>query len=411
MAVLTLASRAARRFVRDPVVVLLVVLGPLVMVLVMAAVLDSSPALRIGLVVEDREGPAGSFAEALSSAYPRAVIVPVAGREALRDGVERGRVELGVIVPAHFAQALAEGRTPELEVLSQDMPLGTLAAEGVGEAVMTRSGPIRAARFLASRTGWTTEEAARALEDLADVQDRDATGGMETGDRKSDETGIGGVVVSLIPVGQPRLPPEGVPFGVPAQGALVLFVFLAPLLTSADLREMRRSGVLRRIASAPVRPLELAAGEALGRAVVALLPAVVVIAASSLLLGVSWGDPSAVALLVAALASVAAAAAVLAGTIDRDAAGSRARLVSAAAILGLLGGAVVPLELMGGPLGPATALTPHAWTLVGLRAVAFEGAGASDVAGRAVLLGGVAAVLVVLGAWRLRRSLGAASIR
>ena len=100
----------------------------------------------------------------------------------------------------------------------------------------------------------------------------------------------------------------------------------------------------------------------------------------------------------------AGAAMLLGATMDNE--GAAAGLgVGAGLVLGALGGSMMPLELFPSTLRAVSRLTPHAWANEALAQIQRRGGGLADVAPQLAVLAAMAAALLVLGAWALRRSL------
>src|SRR5690606_17446492 len=85
----------------------------------------------------------------------------------------------------------------------------------------------------------------------------------------------------------------------------IFFLFFTAQFGVLSLLTERREGTLPRLVAAPIRPWSIVAGKAIGSFALGIVAMAVLVLASSLLLGASWGDPLGVALLV--LAAVIAA--------------------------------------------------------------------------------------------------------
>ena len=156
--------------------------------------------------------------------------------------------------------------------------------------------------------------------------------------------------------------PEGFdPFGASAPPLLLLFTFLTSLTAAIGLIETRLLGVARRMYATPVSARAIVAGEALGRLVIALTQALLIMLGSALIFGVDWGDPFAAGALVLVFSLVGSGAAMLLGAAFK----TPGAAVSVAMILGLglaaLGGSMVALESFSGTMRTIAHLTPHAW--------------------------------------------------
>jgi ABC-2 type transport system permease protein len=77
-------------------------------------------------------------------------------------------------------------------------------------------------------------------------------------------------------------------------------------------------------------------------------------------------------------------------------------------VLAALGGSMFPLELFPDTMRSISRFTPHAWAYEALADVQRRGAGLVEVLPELGVLAAMAALLVALGSWSLRRSLARA---
>lgn len=103
----------------------------------------------------------------------------------------------------------------------------------------------------------------------------------------------------------------------------------------------------------------------------------------------------------------AGAAMVVGSVIDNDAAAGGVG-VGAGLVLGALGGAMYPLALFPDTLRTIAHLTPHAWAVDALSDIQRHGRGLVAILPELGVLAAYGAVLLLLGAWVLRRSLARA---
>ena len=195
-------------------------------------------------------------------------------------------------------------------------------------------------------------------------------------------------------------------FDIGAGGQLLLFVFLNTLTAASATIQARRSGALRRVMAAPVSARQVVAGQALGRFVVAVFQGVYIMAASSLLFGVEWGNLAVVSVVVAVFGLVASGVAMLIGVLMDSEGVASGIAVGAGLVLAALGGSMVPLEFFPETMRRFAYLTPHAWAYEAIAEVQRRGGGLVDVLPQVGVLAGMAAVVLALGTWALRRSLG-----
>jgi ABC-2 type transport system permease protein len=370
----------ARRALRRPLMPALLLLVPLAMTLVLAAGYGVGASSRIGIA-----GPSGSrLADAIRSGLPVGEPhLPVLGSAdvaALRDEVERGPLDLGVVIPDDPEAQLAAGQAIQVTLLSPPGDSSRVLREVVRAAVREASVEATAARLAADALGVSWTEA----EELV-------------GDRVAGP----GLVVELEVIGAPVFPPGVDPFGLAARGMAVLFAFLAPMLAVPLVVADRRSGVLRR-PGAGWRGW-LLAGEVAGLVLLAVLPSAALVVASALLLGVSWGDPLAVAALVMATALVAGGLASIPAGWVSDGGSLVFRLVVAFAAA-TFGGVLIPLELFEGGLRSASFVMPHAWAIEGMRRVMLDGASVAEIAVQLGVLAATGAGLLLVGVVGLGRA-------
>jgi ABC-2 type transport system permease protein len=134
---------------------------------------------------------------------------------------------------------------------------------------------------------------------------------------------------------------------------------------------------------------------------VGLASMVVLVAATTVLMRISWGDPVGVAMLVVAGVLAATGVTSLVASVARtpDQAGSWGAIV--AVLLGLIGGAFFPLSQAGGVAAAASLASPHAWFLRGLGELAGGGGPASVLPAVGAMLAFAAVTLAVAGLrWR-----------
>jgi ABC-2 type transport system permease protein len=160
--------------------------------------------------------------------------------------------------------------------------------------------------------------------------------------------------------------------------------------------------------AAPVSTAQAVGGQALGRLAIAAFQGAYIMAATSLLFGVQWGNLALAVLVMVVFALVAAGAAMVLGSVlDNDAAASGVG-VGLGMVLAALGGAMYPLVLFPDTLRKIAHITPHAWASDALSEIQRHHGTLVDILPQLGVLLGFAAVLLVVGAWTLRRSLARA---
>ena len=310
----------------------------------------------------------------------------IATVEQLREQVERGQLEAGVVVPDGFAGALAGSGTAEVGYLGTTDAL-TLGLRAPVEAAVTRLGTVATAARIAVAEGaapdWTTAE-------------RTAAGMVDA---------IPGVTVVVSQVGQVGLFSGFSQFTFGASTQLVLFMFLTSMTAAGALVDTKQLGVSRRMVSTPTSVGTIVTGEALGRLAVVLMQATYIVVVTAVVFGVSWGDPLAAGALILAFGVVAAAVALLVGAISTNPQQAGSVGVFVGLGLGALGGCMIPYQSMPDAMQQVARLIPHSWALQGLQTLIRDGGGIETVVPNLAVLVGFAVVLMSLAAWRFRKAI------
>ena len=126
----------------------------------------------------------------------------------------------------------------------------------------------------------------------------------------------------------------------------------------------RRSGVLARLASAPISKGSIVLGKWAGRTALAMVQIVFLMLVGTLVFGVSWGSSLPMILLILfAFAAVVSAAAILLGTV----ATTEVQIIGAAAgistVLAALGGCFWPIEVVPDWMQRLSLCIPTGWVM------------------------------------------------
>ena len=381
MKTLTMVALELRRVFRYRMNFFFLFLFPLLMILVLGLAFGGPQTPEVG-VVSARSGPLGASLVTLLRHTPGISIRGAASERALLDSVQRGELQAGLVIPAGYDRAVRGGRNVALTFLarSDQMQLATV----VSSAVARQAAVLRAARLAVARGAMPFGEAVRAATRTARA--------------------LPAVGVEVTVVGKALFPQTMGRFDLGASSEMVLFMFIMSMIGSVSLIEARRLGVVRRMLATPTPARTVVLGEAIGRFAVAILQGLVIMIGSALLFGVRWGDPLAAGALLTAIALAGAGAGMLLGATLR----TEQQAVGMGLLLGLglgaLGGCMVPVELFSPVMQRVADFTPHAWAISGLSEVIRHGGHLGDVLPQLGVLLGLAAVLIALASWRLRRA-------
>lgn len=382
MKALAIATVNLRRVFSDRTNIFFVVVSPFLMVFVLGQMFGGNQQLTVGVV--SGSGPLSEqLVQALGSGK-RIAVERVADESALRTGVERGAVRAGVVVPADYDTRVRAGGEVEVRYLTrQEDPGAAEIGTWIRSVVPQQAGLLRAARF----------------------GQQEGAGSFDEALGRAGQASVGTVQVRVTTAGESVFPEGFNPFGASAPPLLLLFTFLTSLTAAIGLIETRLLGVARRMYATPISARSIVVGEALGRLVIALAQALLIMFGSALIFGVDWGDPFAAGALVLVFSLVGSGAAMLLGAAFK----TPGAAISVAMVLGLglaaLGGSMVALESFSGTMRTIAHLTPHAWAYEAFAELVRNGGTIVDILPQFGILSCYAAVLFALGVWRLRRVL------
>ncbi|MGB3186883.1 MAG: ABC transporter permease [Ornithinimicrobium sp.] len=381
---LAIAAVELRRFLADRSNIFFVFIFPLVLVVVIGASFGGSgPSASVAIAGADSPLRSGIVQQLTQE---DAADVSYASEDAIREQVARGRTDAGLLISAEAATAFDEGQDVDLPVLVGSSANSQIASQTLRGAVASAN--ARRDQMAALDGDGRSEAEIEAALDAAEEQLTPATLQVERGvDEISAEfEGLSGR------------------FDQGAASQLLLFVFLASLTGSATLIQGRRYGVVGRVLAAPVTSGQVLVGQALGRFTIAAFQGIYIMIATSLIFAVNWGSWPLALLVLVVFSTVAAGAAMILGSlIDNE--GAAAGLgVGLGLILGAIGGCMFPLEFFGDTMRNVAHITPHAWAYDAMADVQRRDASLVDILPELGVLAAMSVVLLVIGAWALRRS-------
>jgi ABC-2 type transport system permease protein len=362
-AALIIALKDLRQRLRDRSALLMAVVAPFGLAAIFSSLLGGvSQPLKLDYAVVDldrtqlsaalRDGPLKAIEVA-----GIATIVPLGSVDDARGAIDRGEVDAVVVVPQGFDAAVTGGQGAELQVIGDiDAGLATDILESLTDSYLAELEGIRLAVAAAIDAG-------APLADAPSLAERAAA--------TPSPIRLADVAVET------RRMTQATYFSA---SMAVFFLFFTAQLGALSLLRERREGTLPRLVAAPIPPWGIVLGKSLGSFVLGIGSMAVLVVASQLLLGASWGDPVGVGALVLAITVAAMGLSALVTTFARteeQASGWNAIL---AITLAILGGSF--FEISQGPelLQRLSVLTPHAWFLDGLNALARPGASVADIA-------------------------------
>jgi len=385
-AALVIAAKDLRQKIGDRSALFLAVLAPLGLAFLFSQMIPSQEGFHAAYVVVDLDG--GPIAQGLRSgplqgmADAAVATITVADSEAAgRAQVDAGDADAAIVIPAGFSAAVQAGEPARLLVIGGP---GTLSVEiarsvlaGFGSEVTAVQVGVRSAL---AATGSAPEPSllARLARDALAIPAPIVVSANATTERQASSTTYYGASMA------------------------VLFVFFAAQFGVVGLLAERRTGTLARMLASPIGPGTILFGKVLVSLVLAVVSMSVVVVATTILLGASWGNPAAVAGLVLATAIAATGIATLVVGFARTEEQAGGAIAIVALTLAVLGGSFFPLSQAPEGMATLSLITPHAWFIRGINDLA-AGGGIETVAGSILVLLALGVVTGGIGLARARR--------
>jgi ABC-2 type transport system permease protein len=314
-----------------------------------------------------------------------------------RARVDENEAAAAVVIPAGFTDALASGREPEqkdrIEVYAN--PEREVSAQVVTAIVESFVQQIELGRV----SGQVAVEHLLAAGMITPAQAQET--GMQVGKRAVESNS--GAPIRLVSTEENA--PEEVefdPMSYFGPSMAIFFLMFTVSLGGKSLLDEKNTGTLARLSSAPIGEAAILGGKMLGIYLTALAQMAILILINAVLFGVTFGDPLALAALVAALTAAATAWGILLASLARTP-GQVTTMGSAMMLtFGVLGGNFVSISGMPAWFKWIAKITPNAWGLDGFVSLGL-GDGLPQIAGIVSALLVMAAVLFVFSVWILRR--------
>jgi ABC-2 type transport system permease protein len=385
-AAIVIAAKDLRQKIGDRSALFMAILAPLGLAFLFSLMIPSQDGFHTAYVVVDLDG--GPIAQGLRDGPIRGLAdadvatITAAGSEAeARSQVEAGDVDAAIVIPAGFSDAIQTGEPARLLVIGGPATLSVEIARSVlagfdSEVTAVQVGVLAAL----GATGSSPEPSllARLAQDALAIPAPIAVSEDATAERQASSTTYYGASMA------------------------VLFVFFAAQFGVVGLLAERRTGTLARMLSSPIGPSSILLGKVLVSLVLAIVSMSVMVIATTLLLGASWGDPLAVTGLVVAMAIAATGVATLVVGFAKTEEQAGGAIAIVALTLAVLGGSFFPLSQAPEGMASLSLITPHAWFLRGINDLA-AGGGIGTVATPLLVLLALGLVTGGIGLARARR--------
>ncbi|MGZ5351841.1 MAG: ABC transporter permease [Actinomycetota bacterium] len=289
---------------------------------------------------------------------------------------EEGEIDAAFVLPDGLTSSATSGRGGELRlIVDPQSDIGGLVARSLAGSFARDLDAVQLAVATAIESGAPHEDAA-ALAARAESGSAVAVLDRDTAESRSLST------TTFFAIGM-----------------AVFFVFFTVEFGVRSLLDERQEGTLSRLLVAPLRPAWVVAGKVVAGFLVGLVSMLALIAATSVFIGATWGDPVGVAAMV--LAGVASAVGLtgLVATLAKSPQQAAGYTSLVTVVLGLFGGTFFPLS-QASFLGTLSLLAPQAWMMRG-----FLDLGAGGSVGEVLpSVGALLGFAVVTGAIAVMRS-------
>lgn len=380
MKVFTIARANLKRLFRDRSSYFFVFIFPLALILLIGLQFGGGFLPKVGVLANSEGSTAGDIVTGLED-EPGIEVVRLETETELVDQVERGTLDAALTIPADLDQSLSAGQPTELGFVARPGGVGAALAPVVSEVVQRSLLAANAASFVTIAGLGEFESSVALAQQVASA----------VPDAAIIETTVG---ESLFPASLGR-------FDLGASSQLILFMFITALSGGAVLIQTRQLGLSRRMLSTPTSVATVIGGEAMGRFAVVALQGVYIMLGALLIFGVDWGDPVAAVAIVVVFSAVGAGAAMVIGTLFRNAEQAGGVGVMVGLGMAALGGSMLPLQLFSPAMQRVAHFTPHAWASDAFAKIRDQG-GLIDIVPELGVLAAYALVLILFASWRLR---------
>ena len=379
----------------------------------------SEEAAKIPVAIVDQDHSAISAGIVASARSDKSLAVAAASADEARDGVRRGKMTVGVIIPQGFGDAagrafFSAGEKPQLDLLydpSHAMELGMvrgILTEHVMQAVskeMFRGDAGR--RFVddalanLGKSGLASDQQKALGDMLKSVQTY--YNQPRIGAQGADAPGITMpyAVHEEAVTARSNVPCNGYAHSFAGMG--VQFLLFAAANLGIEILLERQRGLWKRLRAAPISRFALLAGKTSSMALVALMSLLVSFGFAIVVFGVRiQGSLVGFFAVSIACAIMAAAFGLLIAALGKTPAATRGVTTFAVLIMVMLGGAWVPTFIFPAWLQRITVVVPARWAVDGLDAMTWRGIGLAGAWAPTLAMLGFAVLFWAIAAARFR---------
>ena len=349
---------------------------------IFSGISGASDVISLGVVNADHGVAGQQFTSQVLPAVGRSGLISIHAEPSLaraRALAANGTLAAVIVIPADFTARIQAHQPASMQVIGNvDAPVSAEVARSIAEGYA--AGLNRVLLSVATVAGTTTLPPAQAQALAAQVAAAAAP-----------------VAVADVSAQTRELNQKS----FFAAGMAVFFLFFTVQFGVTSLLEERNDGTLARLLAAPISRASILGGKLLTSFLLGVISMAVLVAATTLLFGATWGNPVGVTVLVVTAIMAATGIMALIATLAKNAEQAANWQSVVAVILGLIGGTFFPVSQAPGVLSRLTFVAPQAWFLRGLGDL--RGGGISVVWVPALAMLGFAVVTMGLALARLGR--------
>jgi linearmycin/streptolysin S transport system permease protein len=385
---LVIAARILRQRLRDRSAIVFSVLTPLGLAVAFSLLIPNDFAsFHTRFVVVDQDG--GMLATALvDDVLGGLATAGVADTDRVADEasaaaeVRSEKASAAIIIPAGFTTAIQSGKPTRLRILGGAFPASLAVARA---AVGRFASDIGATQLLIATTAATGQAVDSTTIERATQAVHEAS------------------PITVAESAPQRLQASLATFYGAAMA--IMFVFFATQYGALALLADRQGGTLNRLLASPASPAAIVLGSSLAGFALGLVSMTVLVVATTLLVGATWGPAWLVAILVIAAVTAAMGISAAVASISRTPQQAGGLNAIVALSMAAIGGVFIPLSQAPPALATISVITPHAWFIRGINTLSGANPGLGDVGQPILVLLAFGLVTGAIGLARARRSL------
>lgn len=394
---------------RDKAAVLVLIAMPMALIFILGSALGNLESGDFGIevaIVNLDEGEVGErFVEGLTGTEDLEGLFNItlsADVERVRSDVEQGNLVAALLIPRDTSDRVSAGDSVTLEVVQDPgSPLGAGIWVGVVKAAVSYASAGLILGDALEQQGAGSQDAAPGAGPAtggAPGAAAPAAAAPPSGPQTERALEFDAVQVT----NEQADPGESISMISYYSAAMTaMFLLFGSMFGAFAFVKERREQTLSRMLVTPSSKVSIVAGKGLGILFIGLAQLVVLVAGTTLLFRVDWGDslPAILILGVAeALAATGLAMTLAAlGKTERAIGGIGPAVIM---LFAATGGSMVPADQLPGWLEPLQVISPSYWTLDGFLEV-MRGASPADISFQAAMLVLMAIILYAFGVWRL----------